>query len=145
MCRFRNGPAPCVQPGNYDGYVYDSQQLSVTKRAVSLKSESASKVFDGIALTRPEVAGWKQLGDEGFVDGQVSDVRATAALPTFPTARWRTRSSIPRARASTRATTPSPRTRRAERHGQANRRGRYDRPGPADVVYSGKAQQQKPS
>ena len=66
-------------PGNYEGYVYGSQQLSVTKRAVDLKSESASKVFDGIALTRPEVAGWKQLGDEGFVDGQVSAVRATGS------------------------------------------------------------------
>ena len=65
--------------GNYEGYVYGSQQLSVTKRAVSLKSESASKVFDGTALTRPEVAGWKQLGDEGFVDGQVSAVRATGS------------------------------------------------------------------
>ena len=66
-------------PGNYEGYVYGSQQLSVAKRAVNLKSESASKVFDGIALTRPEVAGWKQLGDEGFVDGQVSDIRATGS------------------------------------------------------------------
>ena len=66
-------------PGNYEGYVYGSQQLSVAKRAVDLKSDSASKVFDGIALTRPEVAGWKQLGDEGFVDGQVSAVRATGS------------------------------------------------------------------
>ena len=66
-------------PGNYEGYVYGSQQLSVTKRAVDLKSESASKVFDGTALTRPEVVGWKQLGDEGFVDGQVSAVRATGS------------------------------------------------------------------
>ena len=65
--------------GNYEGYVYGSQQLSVTKRAVNLKSDGASKVFDGNALTRPEVAGWKQLGDEGFVDGQVSDVRATGS------------------------------------------------------------------
>ena len=59
--------------------MYGSQQLSVTKRAVDLKSDSASKVFDGTALTRPEVVGWKQLGDEGFVDGQVSDVRATGS------------------------------------------------------------------
>ena len=66
-------------PGNYEGYVYGSQQLSVTKRAVDLKSDSASKVFDGTALTRPEVVGWKQLGDEGFVDGQVSAVRATGS------------------------------------------------------------------
>ena len=65
--------------GNYEGYVYGSQQLSITKRAVDLKSESASKVFDGTALTRPDVAGWNQLGDKGFVDGQVSDVRATGS------------------------------------------------------------------
>ena len=65
--------------GNYEGYVYGSQQLTVTKRAVDLKSDSASKVFDGTALTRPEAAGWKQLGDEGFVDGQVSEVRATGS------------------------------------------------------------------
>ncbi|WP_161566592.1 MBG domain-containing protein [Senegalimassilia faecalis] len=66
-------------PANYGGYVYGSQQLSITKRAVDLKSESASKVFDGTALTRPDVAGWNQLGDKGFVDGQVSDVRATGS------------------------------------------------------------------
>ena len=66
-------------PANYGGYVYGSQQLSITKRAVDLKSESASKVFDGAALTRPDVAGWNQLGDKGFVDGQVSDVRATGS------------------------------------------------------------------
>ena len=34
---------------------------------------------DGAALTRPEVAGWNQLGNKGFVDGQVSDVRATGS------------------------------------------------------------------
>ena len=67
-------------PANYEGYVYGSQQLSITKRAVDLKSESASKVFDGTALTRPEVVGWNQLGDKGFVDGQVSDVRATGSV-----------------------------------------------------------------
>ena len=98
-------------PGNYEGYVYGSQQLSVTKRAVSLKSESASKVFDGTALTRPEVAGWKQLGDEGFVDGQVSDVRATGSATHVSDGKVANAIAYTEGGASTRTTTPSPRTR----------------------------------
>ena len=131
--------------GNYEGYVYGSQQLSVTKRAVSLKSESASKVFDGTALTRPEVAGWKQLGDEGFVDGQVSDVRATGSATHVSDGK------VANAIAYTEGegfnadnyaiskdegvlSVTAKQIAAADMTGQA----------PADVVYSGKAQQQKP-
>ena len=132
-------------PGNYEGYVYGSQQLSVTKRAVSLKSESASKVFDGTALTRPEVAGWKQLGDEGFVDGQVSDVRATGSATHVSDGK------VANAIAYTEGegfnadnyaiskdegvlSVTAKQIAAADMTVQA----------PADVVYSGKAQQQKP-
>ena len=131
--------------GNYEGYVYGSQQLSVTKRAVSLKSESASKVFDGTALTRPEVAGWKQLGDEGFVDGQVSDVRATGSATHVSDGK------VANAIAYTEGegfnadnyaiskdegvlSVTAKQIAAADMTVQA----------PADVVYSGKAQQQKP-
>ena len=131
--------------GNYEGYVYGSQQLSVTKRAVSLKSESASKVFDGTALARPEVAGWKQLGDEGFVDGQVSDVRATGSATHVSDGK------VANAIAYTEGegfnadnyaiskdegvlSVTAKQIAAADMTGQA----------PADVVYSGKAQQQKP-
>ena len=131
--------------GNYEGYVYGSQQLSITKRAVNLKSGSASKVFDGIALTRPEVAGWKQLGDEGFVDGQVSDVRATGSATHVSDGK------VANAIAYTEGegfnadnyaiskdegvlSVTAKQIAAADMTVQA----------PADVVYSGKAQQQKP-
>ena len=132
-------------PGNYEGYVYGSQQLSVTKRAVSLKSESASKVFDGTALTRPEVAGWKQLGDEGFVDGQVSDVRATGSATHVSDGK------VANAIAYTEGEGFN-----ADNYAISKDEGALSVTAkqiaaadmtvqaPADVVYSGKAQQQKP-
>ena len=132
-------------PGNYEGYVYGSQQLSVTKRAVSLKSESASKVFDGTALTRPEVAGWKQLGDEGFVDGQVSDVRATGSATHVSDGK------VANAIAYTEGEGFN-----ADNYASSKDEGALSVTAkqiaaadmtvqaPADVVYSGKAQQQKP-
>ena len=132
-------------PGNYEGYVYGSQQLSVTKRAVSLKSESTSKVFDGTALTRPEVAGWKQLGDEGFVDGQVSDVRATGSATHVSDGK------VANAIAYTEGEGFN-----ADNYAISKDEGALSVTAkqiaaadmtvqaPADVVYSGKAQQQKP-
>ncbi len=131
--------------GNYEGYVYGSQQLSVTKRAVNLKSDSASKVFDGNALTRPEVAGWKQLGDEGFVDGQVSDVRATGSATHVSDGK------VANAIAYTEGEGFS-----ADNYAISKDEGVLSVTAkqiaaadmtvqaPADVVYSGKAQQQKP-
>ena len=132
-------------PGNYEGYVYGSQQLSVTKRAVSLKSESASKVFDGTALTRPEVAGWKQLGDEGFVDGQVSDVRATGSAThvsdgkvanaiAYTEGEGFNTDNYAISKDEGALSVTAKQIAAADMTVQA----------PADVVYSGKAQQQKP-
>ena len=131
--------------GNYEGYVYGSQQLSVTKRTVNLKSDSASKVFDGTALTRSEVAGWKQLGDEGFVDGQVFDVHAAGSVTHVSDGK------VANAIAYTEGegfnadnyaiskdegvlSVTAKQIAAADMTVQA----------PADVVYSGKAQQQKP-
>ncbi len=131
--------------GNYEGYVYGSQQLSVTKRAVDLKSDSASKVYDGTALTRPEVAGWKQLGNEGFVDGQVSDVRATGSATHVSDGKV----------ANTIAYTEGEGF-NADNYAISKDEGVLSVTAkqiaaadmtvqaPADVVYSGKAQQQKP-
>ncbi|MDY3035005.1 MAG: InlB B-repeat-containing protein [Absicoccus sp.] len=50
--------------------------LSVTKRQVTLTSESASKVYDGKALTKPDVT----VGGDGFVDGEVTDIKATGSI-----------------------------------------------------------------
>ena len=51
-------------------------KLTVTKRPVTLKSESASKKFDGTALTRPNVT--ITAGD--FVKGEVESVEATGSI-----------------------------------------------------------------
>ena len=53
-----------------DGYV------KINPRAVTLTSETASKEYDGTALTRPVV---KVTGD-GFVAGEVTDIKATGSV-----------------------------------------------------------------
>ncbi len=53
-----------------------SGTLTVTKRTVTLKSESASKAFDGTPLTKPVVS----VGGDGFVDGEVRDLKATGSI-----------------------------------------------------------------
>ena len=130
---------------NYEGYVHGSQQLSVTKRAVNLKSDSASKVFDGTALTRPEVVGWKQLGDEGFVDGQVSAVRATGSATHVSDGKVAntivyTESEGFNADNYAISKDEGVLSVTAKQIAAADMTVRA----PADVVYSGKAQQQKP-
>lgn len=51
-------------------------KLTVTKRPVTLKSETASKEFDGTALTRPNIT--ITAGD--FVKGEVESVEATGSI-----------------------------------------------------------------
>ena len=53
-----------------DGYV------EVTKRPVTLTSETASKPYDGTALTKPEVT----VTGDGFVPGEVTDIKATGSV-----------------------------------------------------------------
>ena len=60
----------------FSNITYRDGKLTVTKRTVTLKSESATKVFDGTALTRPEVT----VGGQGFVDGEVKDIKATGSI-----------------------------------------------------------------
>lgn len=50
--------------------------LKVTKRTVTLTSETASKPYDGDPLTRPEVT----IGGMGFVPGEVTDIKATGSV-----------------------------------------------------------------
>lgn len=50
--------------------------LTINKRNVVLTSETASKPYDGTALTKPIV---KVTGD-GFVAGEVSDIKATGSV-----------------------------------------------------------------
>lgn len=50
--------------------------LKVTKRPVTITSETASKPYDGDPLTRPEVT----IGGMGFVTGEVTDIKATGSV-----------------------------------------------------------------
>ena len=60
--------------GNYTGTV--TKTYEITKRSVNLKSETASKPYDGTPLTKPEVA----VSGGGFVDGEVTEVKATGSV-----------------------------------------------------------------
>lgn len=50
--------------------------LKVTPRSVTITSETASKPYDGTALTKPEVT---VTGDD-FVTGEVTDIKATGSV-----------------------------------------------------------------
>ena len=50
--------------------------LTVTERKVTLTSKRADKPYDGTPLTRPDVT----VSDEGFVDGEVSDIKAIGTI-----------------------------------------------------------------
>ena len=60
--------------GNYTGSVEKTYQI--TKRSVTLTSETASKAYDGTPLTRPDVT----VGGDGFVAGEVSEIKATGSV-----------------------------------------------------------------
>ncbi len=51
-------------------------QLTITPRTVNLSSESGNKPYDGTPLTRPDVT----VTGDGFVAGEVSDIRATGTV-----------------------------------------------------------------
>jgi uncharacterized repeat protein (TIGR02543 family) len=60
----------------FEGVTVSDGTLKVTKRQVTLTSASATKEYDGTALTRPDVT----VGGDGFVDGEVSDITATGSI-----------------------------------------------------------------
>ena len=60
---------------NVNFFVEDGK-LVINKRQVTLTSETASKEYDGTPLTKPDVT----VGDDGFVDGEVSDIHATGSV-----------------------------------------------------------------
>ena len=51
-------------------------KLTISPRPVTLTSASASKVYDGTPLTKPEVT----VGGEGFVDGEATAKATGSAL-----------------------------------------------------------------
>ena len=64
--------------GNFSNvkFVVTDGSLTINKRSVTLTSETASKEYDGTPLTKPDVT----VGGDGFVDGEVTDVKATGSV-----------------------------------------------------------------
>lgn len=66
--------------GTYNNLYYvtavNPGKLTINKRSVTLTSETASKAYDGTPLTRPNVT----VGGDGFVEGEVTDIRATGSV-----------------------------------------------------------------
>ena len=62
--------------GNYTFGNSIDGKLTINKRTVTLTSETASKEYDGTPLTKPDVT----VGGDGFVAGEVTDVKATGSV-----------------------------------------------------------------
>ena len=62
--------------GNYSGKF--EVTYKILPRKVTLKSETASKPYDGTALTKPAV----KVSGDGFVKGEVSDIKANGSVTT---------------------------------------------------------------
>ena len=68
-------PGANFKEGNYN-IEYKPGTLTITKRDVTLTSETANKVYDGTPLTKPEVT----VTGDGFVTGEVTDIKATGTI-----------------------------------------------------------------
>ena len=62
----------------FSGVVLKNGTLTILKRSVKLTSQSASKVYDGKALTAPDV----KVSGDGFAAGEVSNITATGTITT---------------------------------------------------------------
>ena len=56
----------------------NSGKLTIKKRQVTLTSEGGTKLYDGTPLTKPAVT----VSGDGFVEGEVSDIKATGSVTT---------------------------------------------------------------
>ena len=61
---------------SYYDISYEDGTLTINKRSVTLTSETASKVYDGTPLAKPEVT----VTGDGFVEGEVTDIKATGTI-----------------------------------------------------------------
>ena len=59
-------------------FIVTDGSLTITPRKVTLTSESATKEYDGTPLTKDEVT----VTGDGFVDGEVTDIKATGSITT---------------------------------------------------------------
>ncbi|MCR4654354.1 MAG: InlB B-repeat-containing protein, partial [Eubacterium sp.] len=62
----------------FTGIEKNNGTLTIEQRKVILTSETAEKPYDGIPLTKPDVT----VEGDGFVDGEISDLKATGSATT---------------------------------------------------------------
>ena len=60
----------------FSNITYQAGTLSILPRQVTLESKTVSKPYDGTALTAPDVT----VGGDGFVNGEVTDIKATGTI-----------------------------------------------------------------
>ena len=60
-------------------FIVTDGSLTIEPRTVTLTSESATKEYDGIELTRPNVT----VSGDGFVEGEVSGIKATGSITYY--------------------------------------------------------------
>ena len=65
-----------VSSANYDGYVEGTQELTITKRKVTLTSATDGKSYDGTPLTNHEVT----VGGDGFAKGEGASYDVTGTI-----------------------------------------------------------------
>ena len=66
----------CIRDRNYTFTDSVDGTLTINKRTVTLESKGGSKEYDGTPLTKPDVT----VGSDGFVAGEVTDVKATGSV-----------------------------------------------------------------
>ena len=66
---------------SYYDISYEDGKLTINKRSVTLTSASASKVYDGTALTKPNVT----VGGDGFADGEGATYNVTGTITNVGT------------------------------------------------------------
>ena len=65
-----------VSSDNYTGKLEETEELTISPRQVTLTSEGGTKPYDGTPLTNAKFT----VSGDGFVDGEVSNVRTTGSI-----------------------------------------------------------------
>ena len=130
-----------VSSDNYTGKLEDTEELTISPRQVKLTSEGGTKPYDGTALTKPAV----KVSGDGFVEGEVSDIKATGSVTTVSEGKVTNTITFTK---KTNYKDGNYTIDKDEGKLSITAKAVTDKDmtvtAPADVLYSGKSQQQKP-
>ena len=130
-----------VSSDNYTGKLEDTEELTISPRQVKLTSEGGTKPYDGTALTKPAV----KVSGDGFVEVEVSDIKATGSVTTVSEGKVTNTITFTK---KTNYKDGNYTIDKDEGKLSITAKAVTDKDmtvtAPADVLYSGKSQQQKP-